>query len=332
MQLNQCVIDEIAAVRMAPLTRTAPEVEWVEANGEGKIPSSLYGLYQRASFFSFGASPPYLSDAENLLFSYFALVVRSVQESLVEAHEQADLFAAAHELVYDPAKLVRKEEFHKGAERRAGKHFRDIVIALQTSLDALADVVAILFPRSIAELKVGRAHFSKIEHWIKRPPPSLGLLASPNEFYLKKLYDSIGPVINAPHPETDWLPMMRLLRNKAAHLGQPLFRQVGLPRASDGKFFVFLPRKWPYLWEKDIRLVDQHPAVPFPQLIRDVLMHQDVVCYARGLIAKVKCLIAVAFVVINDAYEQFKDLPKNEAALTELKGNFRGYDFERFVT
>lgn len=323
MHLNGCDLDGIDAISTAPFERNEPEDEWVRAKNEGAIPPSLYDLYQRSNFLSFGSAPRFLSDEDNLLFSYFGLVLRSIQESLVDAHEQAGSFAAAEELTYDLMKKLRGEKWEKGADKRARRHFRDLLIALQTTLDALADVIAIFFPALIKGLKVGRSQFSKIELWLKYPFPSTGLIVTPSEFHLKKLHDSLTPLVCASHPETDWLPMMRLLRNKASHLGQPLFRQVGLHRTEDGKFFSFIPRQWPYLWERLIKPAGQKEKNPvaFSQLFRDALIHQDIVTYSRGLLIKVQMVVAAASIVLNETYERFKDLPENQIALLELKKN-----------
>lgn len=125
--------------------------------------------------------------------------------------------------------------------------------------------------------------------------------------------------------------MMRLLRNKSAHLGQHLFRQVGLPRIGDGKLFVFIPRQWPYIWERLIKPADQSNPALFPQMLRDSLIHQDVVTYSRGLLGKVQAVIAEAATALNEAYEQFNNLPSNQAALTQLEKNSEKYDFENFT-
>jgi hypothetical protein len=333
MRLDDCDLDGIDFVSAAPLTRNTPESEWVSAAHDGAIPSGLFDLYQRANFLSFGTAPRFLSDGENLLFSYFGLVLRSIQESLVDAHEQADLFAAGEELVYDPMKKLRGERWEKDAGKRSRRHFRDLLIALQTTLDALADVIAIFFPGCIKALEVGRSQFSKIEPWLKDGFSPTNLIVTPFEFHLKKLHDSLAPLVCASHPETDWLPMMRLFRNKAAHLGQPLFRQIGLHRAGDGKMFAFMPRQWPYLWESLIKPAGQREKNPvaFSQLLRDVLIHQDIVTYSRGLLVKVQMVVAAASVVLNETYEQFKDLPENQSALLQLRSNFVKYTFESFV-
>jgi hypothetical protein len=60
-------------------------------------------------------------------------------------------------------------------------------------------------------------------------------------------------------------------------------------------------------------------------------MHQDIEAYRRGLFSKVRLVIAAASVVLNESYDQFKDLPENQAALSELKSNFENYKFEAFA-
>lgn len=338
MRLDECDLDSIDFVSMAPFERSTPEDEWVSAARDETIPSGLFDLYRRGNFLSFGKAPRFLSDGENLLFSYFGLTMRSIQESLVDAHEQADQFAAAHKLVYDPMKELLGEPWEKDAANREKRHFRDLLIALQTALDATADLIAIFLPGCIKGLEVGRAQFSKIELWLTKPLPPTGLILTPYEFHLRKLYDALGRLVRAPHPETDWLPLMRLLRNKAAHLGTPLFRQVGLPRKGDGRLFAFIPREWPYLWERLITPAGQNPmpsgqppAAPFPELARASLIHQDIVTYSRGLLVKVQTVIAAATIVLNEVYDQFENLPENQSALTQLRDNFEKYDFENFV-
>ncbi len=333
MRLDDCDFGGIDAISMAPIERNSPEDEWVDSARDGAIPQSLYDLYQRANFLSFGKAPRFLTDEENRLFSYFGLILRSIQEALVDASEQAAFFAAEQELVYDPMKKLRGEKWEKDADKRARRHFRDLLIALQMSLDSLADLVAIFFPGCIKRLSVGKAQFSEIEEWLKEPAPLQSLIASPSEFWLKRVRDSIGPLVQAAPPETDWLPLMRLLRNKAAHLGQPFFRQVGLPRALDGRLFVFIPRHWPWLWESLIKPAGSQSGntVPIPQLLRDNLVHQDVVSYSRGLLAKVQSVIGAVAAVLNEVYLQFKDLPENRSALIQLKSNSKKYDFENFT-
>ena len=330
MLLDGCDLDGITGVVAAPFQRREPEEEWLDAKKEGTIPPSLYGLYERASFLSFGAAPQFLADQDNLLFSYYGLSLRSVLESLVDASEEVNAFVAAHKLVYDPLKKILGQPWEKNASKRERRYFRDLLIALQTSLDAIADITAIFFPGAIKGLEVGRAQFSRIESWLKLPLIDTKLIVTPTEFFLKRLYDRLKPLIEAPAPETDWLPLMRMLRNKVAHLGTPLFRQVGLTQRDCSRQVAFIPRQWPYLWESLIKPAGQVPSTPLPQLLRETLIHQDIVTYAQGLLAKVNIVVAATAELLNDAYEAFRNFPQNQAALMQLKSNFEGYNFEHF--
>jgi hypothetical protein len=95
--------------------------------------------------------------------------------------------------------------------------------------------------------------------------------------------------------------------------------------------FAFIPREWPYLWERLIVPAGQQPATPFPELARASLIHQDIVTYSQGLLVKVQTVIASAMVIMNEVYEQFRNLPENQLALMQLRDNFEKYDFENFV-
>ena len=330
MLLKDCILD-FDVVVAAPFQRTAPEDVWTEARDSGAIPQVLYDLYRHADYLSFGSAPPFLRDSNNVLFSYFGLVLRSVMESLQDAEQQRKAFKESQSLTYDIGKKIRGETWERTADSRARRQFRDLLIALQTSLDSLADIVAIFWPGTIKNLSVGRAQFSVIETWLKRPflTPS-NIVVSPSEFYLQKLYDALSPIVNSLPPENDWLPLMCLLRNKAAHLGQPLFRQVGV-HDDTGHFYVFIPREWPFIWEKDLKPAGTTPIKSAPTLLREGLIHQDIVSFSEGLQSKVVELVRSGISVVNLAFQQFKDLPFFQESLTQLQSNSVSYTFEHFL-
>jgi hypothetical protein len=170
MQIDGIDLNDIFAMSIAPFQRTAPEDDWEFAKDDGYILASLYDLYQRAQFLSFGAAPRFLSDPDNILFSYFGLVLRSVQQSLVEAYDAQRDFIAANALVFDRMKEATGQPWERGADKRARKYFRDMLIALSTALDSLADLIAIFLPGGIKGLEVGRSHFCELRnglgsHW-----------------------------------------------------------------------------------------------------------------------------------------------------------------------
>ena len=71
MRLDECDLDGIAGVVAAPFQRKEPEEDWLIAERKGMIPASLYSLYRRANYLSFGSSPKFLADDDNLLIQLF---------------------------------------------------------------------------------------------------------------------------------------------------------------------------------------------------------------------------------------------------------------------
>ena len=191
MRLEDCALD-IAGAAMAPQQRSSPEDEWLRARDAEAIPLSLFDLYTRASYLSFGAAPPFMRDNENILFSYFGMLLRSVMKALVEADDELRMFMEARGQVYDPGKRLRGEAWDPTADDRARRHFRHLILSLQSALDALADMTGLFFTGLVPDLRVGRAQFSRIERWLARPLPIPGLILSPQEYLLRRLFGDAG--------------------------------------------------------------------------------------------------------------------------------------------
>ena len=244
---------------------------------------------------------------------------------------QSETFAPRPNRLRCPAeRLVPR---HNKTPCLARRHFRDLLIALHSSLDTLADLTALFFTGRIAGLRLGRSQFSRIEAWLKRPVPSFGVIVTPYDQPLRQLYDALGPLVNASGPEIDWLPFMRLLRNKAEHLGQPVFRQIGLHDATP-KFYTFIPRRWPYIWERHMkRRGESVPEDPhfLEKFFLETLVHQDIVTYTHGLRRKVQNVIHAGVEVLGKTYELVESFGTNHGALAELQGNSEAYNFEYFV-
>jgi hypothetical protein len=333
MRLENCVLD-VHQFRTAPFQRKEPEEDWVQASNSQIIPSPLFSLYTKANYLSFGSAPLFLSDGENVLFSYFSMILRGTKESLVGAEEQLRLFAEAERQGYDPGKKFRGESWDTTADQRARRHFRYFLISLQSALDVVADLAALLLTGLIPGLRLGRAQFKRIEDWLAKPLPPVGVIVSPQQHFSTRLYEALRPLVHPqpPSPERHWLPLMRMLRNKAAHFGDPVFRTVGL-HDKELKFFAFVPRMWPYIWEKHIKpagAASPRDANFLPNLCRQTLMHQDVISYTQGLLSKVRDTVGAATSVLSEAFDQFKDFPVNQAALDELQGSAEMYEFEFF--
>ena len=314
MRLEDCALD-IAGAAMAPQQRSSPEDEWLRARDAEAIPLSLFDLYTRASYLSFGAAPPFMRDNENILFSYFGMLLRSVMKALVEADDELRMFMEARGQVYDPGKRLRGEAWDPTADDRARRHFRHLILSLQSALDALADMTGLFFTGLVPDLRVGRAQFSRIERWLARPLPIPGLILSPQEYLLRQLYDALHPLV---YPE--------------AHLGDAVFRYVVLHDES-GRFYTFLPRQWPYIWERHMKPATTSTAADresLPTLLKETLMHQDIKSWVRGLRFTVHAVLDAGFSLFNTTYREFAGFPLNVAALAELNGSAELLAFEYF--
>lgn len=331
MNLNHCEL-EVDRVATAPMVRTWPEPDWVEARDAGVLPPAGFALYSRSGFLSFGSAPAFLADDRHLLFSYFAMVLRSVRDSLVDADGELRAFSESQARVYDLGKRMRSEDWDPDAPKRARRHFRLLLLSLQAGLDASADLIALFLTGLIPDLRLGRAQFIRIERWLERPLSPGSLIATPQRYYLEHLYADLSPLINATGAERDWLPLMRMLRNKAAHLGDAVFRYIVL-HDRDERFYTFIPRQWPFIPEEHVHVAGDAPEVvpePFPELLRRTLIHEDIVSYASGLRRKATDVISAVLELLDSAYVGFRDFSLNTAALAELRGSAESYTFEHF--
>ena len=332
MHIEDCELRGDLQAVMAPLTRTEPEEEWVKAADAGIVPASVFSLYRRTGFLSFGSSPRFLSDGNNYLFGYFSMILESIKSTLLDADEELRAFVAAQAEIFDLGKERRGESWDAKADSRAKNHFRMLVLSLCSSLDTTAELVALLLTNEIAGLRVGKAEFQKIEDWLKTPLPVTGVIVTPQRSKLETLHQKLCPIVEASAPEKDWLPLMKLFRNKAAHLGTAHFREIGF-HDKNHRFYRFFPRRWPVLWEEHMQSPsDNRSRRPGPSLESMVgqFMRQDNVSYVRGLCAKVTTLIEAAFEVLDSAYCEFKDFPLNQAALSQLQQSEKAFAFEGF--
>jgi hypothetical protein len=236
MKIENCEL-EVDWVVAAPMVRTEPEPDWVAARDAEVLPAAGFALYSRSNYLSFGSAPPFLADEKHMLFSYFAMLLRSVGDALVDTDVELRAFSDSQARVYDPGKEIRGEEWDPAAPERARRHFRLLLLSLQAGLDATADLVALFLTGLTPGLRLGRAQFSRIESWLERSLPPGALIVTPQRDFLERLYTDLSPLINPVEPERDWLPLMRMLRNKAAHLGDAMFQYMAL-HDRDGQFYT----------------------------------------------------------------------------------------------
>jgi hypothetical protein len=103
MRLQDCLLD-VDVVVTAPFQGTEAEPEWILARDSGSIPIELFDLYCRANYLSFGGATKFLTDSDNVLFSYFSMLLRSVMEGLTDSVAQLRGFIEDQALTYDAGK------------------------------------------------------------------------------------------------------------------------------------------------------------------------------------------------------------------------------------
>ena len=330
MRLEDCETN-VDLVQSAEFRWTRPEPDWTEAHENGILPNSLMKLYARARFLSFGAAPPFLRDERKRLFSYFCLMFRGVKESLVDANDDLESFALAESKVWDRGKELRGEAWSPAAALESRRHFRLVLLSLCAALDSVAEICALLFQGAVPNLKVGRAEFVKIEDWVETDLADLPAVASPLQVRTAELHAELRPLIIRENDAKDWLPLLRLYRNKAAHLGGSQLREVGFANA-DRVFYTFLPTRWPVLWEEHMKEAgssQDKPVTPLTELLGP-LMHQDKISYAYALRKEVTRLLEAVFLVADRAYRDFHDLPASSESIQAVDKAVKEFAFRAF--
>jgi hypothetical protein len=319
------------AVTMAPYVRNEPEPDWVAAKDSGILPESMFTLYTRSSYLSFGSAPSFLSDKDHFLFSYFGFVLRSIKDCLLEADSELQIFAEAQGKGYDPEKSHKGEKWDTDADAVARRNFQLLLMSLLASLDGAADLVALFLTDSIKGLVVGRALFSKIEAWLRIPLPKSPLVITPQQQKLEDLYKRIEPLVCTQGEEQDWLKFARILRNKSAHIKNSL-RSFTF-KHSDQNLYTFLPARWPFFWEQHMHATGTAPPAgfkPIPQLFLDTLIHQDIVSYGHDLRDRITTLLGETLAEVDAMCIEFQNFPQNQAALSQLVDNFEATGFRAF--
>jgi hypothetical protein len=323
---------DLEGVVMAPLTRREPAADWLDGRDAGILPSALFSLYTRSRYLSYGADPPFLADREHILFSYFGLVMQAIKDSLLEANTDLKTFQSKQDKGYDLEKRLKNEPWDPEADAVARRSFQLLLSSLLASLDSTAELVALFLPNQIKNLFVGRAQFSSIESWLEGSPPVLSVVCSPQQKKLEELYIKIKPKVCTSGEETEWLRFARNLRNKSTHIPGSVRQFVF--KHSNGESYTFLPREWPFIWEKHFHATGSVPPagpIPMPELLSRILLRQDKVSYAEELRMRITLLVEDVLSVVDQMYGDFGRFPLNEGALEQLLRNSELAKFQAFL-
>ncbi len=331
MRFEDCETEGPSAMMIAPFQRSQPEPDWIAAYQTGLLPEAVMRLYTRANFLSFGGAPPFLDDSRRQLFSYFGSMLRGIKQSLADAEEELIGLELAESLSFDQGKELRGEPWSPNAPRQSKKHFRLLMISLCSALDCTAEITALILPGIVPGLKLGRAEFAHIESWLEQTPPTTSTASTPQQLKGLELYSSLRPLAIRTDEAKDWLNILRLYRNKAAHLGSEHFREFGF-HDRNRVFYTFLPTKWPVIWEEHIKLHDPEPR-PTPQPLQEVfgpLMRQDKITFVRDLRQEVIRVVAAASTVLDSAYSECQQFPVNDQSLEALGKSMKIFEFQAF--
>lgn len=303
MELERCL--DIGGAVSAPPFRTEPEPEWVKAREQGTIPSELYDLYRLTSFLSASRIAGFDTEYERLISTYFARVMRSTLDCLDEA---SALVAEADDHLkqtYTPLKKLRGEKWDKTAGRKFRATFRLFLIDLIGSLDAAAELVALLLPHAVTGLQPGKASFTILRTWAGRALVSPPGIVSPAQHYSERLHDSLAKVVRSDRAESDWFELLRMYRNKVTHLGHQSWLHLGL-QSDDNEIYYFLPRTWPFVPERHMRVAANSEAETgdIKQHLRGSLVHIDIITFSADVLAKVRQTVGNISAVLTAAYAQ----------------------------
>jgi hypothetical protein len=332
MKLNDQMLN-VAGVVSAPLVVTRPEPDWIAARDSGVLPRNVFSLYEAAHFFSLNGAPRFLDDDDKWLFSFLTALVRGTVECLQEAHELVGEIRKNHSLKYTPVKRFKGEKYDRDASGRQMRDFKYLIINLASALDQFAEIVGLLFTKEIDHLTCGRASFMDVKKFVVSPWKGTPGIVPPRKYYLEKLHTTLSSEVLSADPESEWIDLFYLYRNKLAHLGTFMFDKIEL-HDKEGEYFTFLPRKWPQHHRSSIDMrTSSKPKDPnaFYKYVKNGFIHVDITEYSERLVARVTRLLDSGFGVLTEAYIAFRNFDLNLAALNELKKQSESHKF-RFFT
>lgn len=297
-------------------------------------PGELWDLYRATRYLSASALAGFDTPDARVITVYFARLLRSTKECLLDAAELRAHMRDLYPRQYDPRKPY-PHEFDRDAARRHRSAFRSLLVNMVGVLDVFADIVAVMLPHEVPGLKAGGAAFSTIEKWLAKVHQLPSGLVSPAQHFVAELHSALAPlVVVTSGPEEDWLPLMRMYRNKAAHLGHESYTQFGLESKSSDSFAFFIPRVWPFVAEQHatagLPLPRANELVDFSDVLAEWLMHQDVEEYSEGAVRKVKVVLGRGFGVLKALYAQLNAIPVSRETLQDLARSKQSYKFEYF--
>jgi hypothetical protein len=333
MRLTDGMLNVVGVVS-APLSINSPEQEWLEGRDSGRLPRNVFSFYEAAHLFSIDGAPRFLDDEDKWLFSFLTSLVRGTRECLDEAHDLAGEIQRSHNLKYTPVKRVKGQQYDREASGRQTRDFKYLIVNLASALDQFAEIAALMFTKEIRRLTCGRASFVDVKYFVEAPWLAAPGVVSPKRHYVEKLHTALSAEVVGHGPESEWLDLFYLYRNKLAHLGHFMFDKIELQDGNNEEFFTFLPKNRPQPHRARIKArSSSKPRDPtaLKKYTENGFIHVDIIEYSERLIGKVNHLLDTGFGVLTEAYVAFRNFDLNMPALNELKQHSESHKFAFFV-
>ena len=253
MKLHELEYDA-SAIITSPVIRSAPPAFWTDARKRGIIPESLYLFYHSAAYCSIDKAPPIFNDGGRLLITYLGIILDAIVNSFSESQELLDSIIAIDKELYTPIKAAKGEKWNDDAPKLQARSLKIFILEIFGALDLLSELVSLILTDVVPGNKVGKSLYSKMYNWLRSASPEQDTLFSdPVKGQAKTLYETLIDEHDIEGPEKDWFELLRMYRNKITHLGAPTIRKI-LLHDEKGEFYKFLPKSWPFIWEKDIKM------------------------------------------------------------------------------
>jgi len=330
MKLEGCVLD-IDGVHMSDPLLREPEQDWNAAYGDHLIPDSLFKFYSNANYFALDRIPRYLSEEDGKLYFYLKYLVHGIKDLLVNIPDSIDQIQKYLEMQYDPLKKLRNEEWDDYAPIQKKRTFKILIIDLYGSLDIFSEIVAIFLSDIIPQLVVGRASITKLKKFADNSFPEPSGIINPKTKYAEEMHIFLKNHLIGEGTEKSWFELLKLYRNKIAHLGNQIFHEYIFQSKDSEQFYTFLPRVFPITEESKIsetesKLLDES----FPEYFSRILNHNDICSYSRGLYAKVVEFLDAGFEIMIQIYNETSNFEPNSEILQSLARNSEEYEFLHF--
>ncbi len=333
MKLTNCILN-IDMVAMLPPVRTSPRPDWQLAHDNKVIPENVYRFYCCCDYFSLDKTPKFFDDKDRFLFSFLHNTLEGIRLAFTEANDLIKVIKDAQGKGYSPFKGVKNETWDPNADERQSRSVRYLIVLMSGVLDQLAEVVSMFFHGDIPKLTVGRASFTVLREFARHPFSPKTKIVTPKEYRFGELHAVLVEVVETSGSDKQWFELLKLYRNKLAHLGTSMF-PIARFHDDKGEFYSFLPNQFPIFHESVISFSNEAKNEPMEvqdnaEYAKENYIHQDVVEYSEKLLEKVYIVIDRCFKVLCSTYIDFKSFDLNESALKSLKDKKSKYNFRYF--